>query len=61
MPATSKKQLRYINAAAERGEISESVRDEFNRTSKGKKLPERAPKKGAKGSLRAWAERKLGG
>lgn len=34
-----------MHAAAERGDIKQSVVDEFDNASKGKKLPERAPKK----------------
>ena len=45
MPYKSKAQERAMNAKAERGEISQRVVDEFNRASKGKKLPERAKSK----------------
>ena len=46
MPYKSKAQERYMNAAARRGQISQEVVDEFNKASKGKKLPARAkPKK----------------
>ena len=48
MSAKSKAQLRFLNAAAARGEVSQSVADEYNRTSKGLKLPERARKPKAK-------------
>lgn len=44
MPAKSKAQLKYLNTAAVRGEVSQKVADDFNHTSKGLKLPEYAPK-----------------
>jgi len=44
MPYKSDKQRRYMHAAAERGEIKKSVVEEFDQASKGKKLPETAPK-----------------
>jgi hypothetical protein len=47
----SKVQLHYINAAAARWEVPQSVANEFNAAAKGKKLPERAKKK-AKGKKR---------
>ena len=40
MPFKSEKQRRFMNAAASRGEIKQSTVDEFNKASKGKKLPE---------------------
>lgn len=43
MPYKSLKQERYINWAAKKGKIKQSVADEFNEASKGKKLPEYAP------------------
>jgi len=43
VPYVSDKQRRYFNA--NRDEIGPKVVDEFNQASKGKKLPERAPKK----------------
>lgn len=43
MPYASDAQRRYFNANRE--EIGPKVVDEFNQASKGKKLPERAPKK----------------
>ncbi len=51
MPFKSALQRRYMNAAAERGEISKKVVAEFNEASKGLKLPEKAkapPKKEGK-------------
>lgn len=45
MPAKSKAQLAYLNAAAARGDVPQSVADEYNRTSKGKKLPARVKPK----------------
>jgi hypothetical protein len=44
MPFVSQKQRRYMNWAAEHGKIKKSTVDEFNKASKGMKLPERAPK-----------------
>jgi hypothetical protein len=58
MPAKSKKQLRYLNAAAARGDIEQSVADEFNKESKGKDLPESAPKKKSKSDLETWVKKK---
>jgi hypothetical protein len=56
MPYKSDKQRRYMHAAAERGDISESVVDEFDKASKGKKLPESAPSaKGKAASVKRWA------
>ena len=40
MPAKSKRQLRYVNAHPEKFDV-----DEWNRASKGKKLPEKARKR----------------
>ncbi len=40
MPYKSEAQRRAMHAKAERGEISEKVVKEFDRASKGKKLPE---------------------
>ena len=54
MPWVSEKQRRYMNAAAARGEVSQSVVDEGNEASKGKKLPESADAKKA-ASLKKWA------
>jgi hypothetical protein len=46
MPYKSKAQERAMHAKAERGEIPASTITEFDKASKGKKLPERAkPKK----------------
>lgn len=41
----SQKQRGYFHAAEERGEISSKVVAEFDKASKGKKLPKTAPKK----------------
>lgn len=52
MPYKSKAQAAAMHAKADRGEIPRSVVDEFDRASKGKKLPARVhhskhhPKKG---------------
>jgi len=43
-PYKSDAQRKFMNAAAERGEIKKSVVDEFNTASKGKKLPEHVKK-----------------
>lgn len=45
MPYKSDKQRKFFHAAAERGEISKATVAEWDRASKGKKLPEKAPKK----------------
>lgn len=56
MPYKSDRQRRYMHAAAERGDISESVVDEFDKASKGKKLPESAPSPKSKAaSVKKWA------
>lgn len=44
MPYKSQAQRKFMNAAAERGEIKQSVVDEYNKASKGKKLPEKVGK-----------------
>ena len=44
MPYKSQAQRNYFHAAARRGEISQSVVKEFDRASKGKKLPKRKRK-----------------
>ena len=41
----SSKQRSYMHSAADRGDIPRKVVDEFDRESKGKKLPEKAKKK----------------
>ena len=41
MPFKSEAQRAYMNAAAERGDIKQSVVDEFNQASKGMQLPKR--------------------
>ena len=46
MPMKSKAQRGFMHAAAARGDVEQSVVDEFERaTPKGKKLPARAKKK----------------
>lgn len=54
MPYRSKAQRGYMHAAAERGEISSKVVEEFDRASKGQKnLPEHVKKRkkdGARGT-----------
>lgn len=45
MPYKSKAQSGYMHAAMERGEISPKVVKEFDRASKGKKLPAKVKKK----------------
>lgn len=44
MPYKSKAQQRKMHAMAERGQISKKVVAEFDRASKGKKLPARVKK-----------------
>jgi len=56
MPYKSNVQRRAMNAKAASGEISQSVVDEFNAASKGKKLPERVKKKKKDGGLATWAK-----
>jgi hypothetical protein len=46
VPYKSNAQRRKFHAMLERGEISKRVVDEFDKTSKGKKLPERGKPKG---------------
>lgn len=46
MPYKSKVQQGKLHAMADRGEISKSTVKEFDRASKGKKLPARAKRKG---------------
>lgn len=41
MPYKSKKQQRYMHAAAARGEIKQSVVEEFDRATDFERLPER--------------------
>ena len=43
MPYTSDKQRRYFHYAEEHGKISPKVVNEFDKASKGMKLPEYAP------------------
>ena len=42
MPYKSKAQQGYMHAAAERGEIKKSTVEEFDKASKGLKLPKKA-------------------
>lgn len=44
-PYSSDAQRRYLHALAERGGIAKSKVKEFDKASKGKKLPERVAKK----------------
>jgi hypothetical protein len=44
MPFASNSQRKFMNAAAARGDIKQSTVDEFNKASKGMKLPEKAAK-----------------
>lgn len=55
MPYVSARQRRYFNAQKGKA-ISESTVDEWNDETRGKKLPESAPKK--KGGAGVWARRK---
>lgn len=50
MPYKSKRQQRYMHAAAQRGDISKSVVQEFDVATRGhfEGLPESAPKRGKK-------------
>lgn len=48
MPYKSQAQRAAMHAKADRGEISRKVVKEFDEASKGKKLPEHAPKKKGK-------------
>lgn len=41
MPFKSEAQRKYMNAAASRGEIPKATVDEFNKASKGMKLPDK--------------------
>lgn len=53
MPYASKKQQGYFHAAEKRGEISSKVVKEFDKASKGKKLPAKVKKqKAPKGGRR---------
>lgn len=49
-PYKSAAQRGYMHAAAERGDISKKVVEEFDASSKGKKLPEHAKKTASKKS-----------
>lgn len=44
MPYKSQDQRKFMNAAAARGEIKKSTVDEFNKASKGMKLPPKVKK-----------------
>lgn len=44
MPFKSQAQRKFMNAAAARGDIKQSVVNEFNKASKGMKLPEHVKK-----------------
>ena len=59
MPYKSEKQRKKFHAMLKRGEISKEVVDEFDRASKGKKLPERVkPKKGKRNAKKAGKTQK---
>lgn len=45
MPYKSRAQEKYMNWSAAHGKIKQSIVDEFNRASKGMKLPEHVKKK----------------
>ncbi len=45
MPYKSYKQRKFFHVAEKRGDIKPSVVNEFDKASKGMKLPETAPKK----------------
>jgi hypothetical protein len=45
MPYVSDKQRKYFNWAAAHGKMAQSMVDEYNEASKGKKLPEKVNKK----------------
>jgi hypothetical protein len=45
MPYKSDKQRRFFHVAEKRGDISKKVVEEYDKASKGMKLPEEAPKK----------------
>jgi hypothetical protein len=49
MPYKSDSQRRYFHAAAAKGDISKKVVSEFDKASKGKKLPEKVKKKKGSG------------
>ena len=46
MPFKSEAQRKFMNAAANRGEIKRSTVDEFNKSSKGMKLPQKVSEGG---------------
>jgi len=50
MPYKSDAQRRYMHAAATRGDISQATVAEFDKASKGKKLPERVSSRSARPS-----------
>jgi hypothetical protein len=52
VPYVSDSQRRKFHAMANRGQISESTVDEWDRATKGKKLPEK------KGGTATWAKRR---
>lgn len=59
MPYASKAQQGKFHAMEDRGEISHSTVEEFDKASKGKKLPEKVKKKKKnKSGLGKWADSK---
>ena len=61
MPYKSDRQRRFFHAAEKRGEISSKTVKEFDRASKGKKLPERAKKKSTQTESKKGYPRKMRG
>lgn len=57
MPFKSEAQRKFMNAAAARGEIKPSVVDEFNKASKGMKLPRKIEKNYNGGEVKTKEER----
>jgi hypothetical protein len=56
MPFKSKAQRRFMYAAEDRGDVPEGTAAEFEKHTRGKKLPEKVKKK--KNPLKTWAEGK---
>lgn len=57
MPFKSEAQRKFMNAAANRGEIKKSVVDEFNQASKGMKLPKKVAKHYEGGQVKTKEEK----
>lgn len=55
MPYKSSAQRRYFHAAEARGEISPETVKEFDKESKGKKLPEKVSKKRFNKTKKMWS------